>query len=132
MMKSVKYIVLASAICAIVYGCGLDYNESSIYSKDEMFRQRTEGVDKLVWGIYGQLDYDCGYNWTYGAMLSSASDESICPWAESTMEGGLRAIPIPMPGINGIRRYARQIFSWKRRLNLLLMTTGITRTITTT
>ena len=85
MMKSVKYIVLASAICAIVYGCGLDYNESSIYSKDEMFRQRTEGVDKLVWGIYGQLDYDCGYNWTYGAMLSSASDESICPWAESTI-----------------------------------------------
>ena len=74
------------ALSMFVFGaCGLDYSESSIYSKEEMFKIRTEGVDKLVWGIYAQVKPDDGSNWTYGGMISSACDESVCPWTESTV-----------------------------------------------
>ncbi len=79
--KTLALFFSFAAVCA----CGLDYSESSVYSKEDMFKMRTKGVDRMVWGIYAQVNPDDGENWSCGAMLSSACDESVCPWTESTV-----------------------------------------------
>ena len=78
-MKQITYIVIACTI-VLLGSCELDYSEGTVYSKEEMFAMRAKGIDRMVWGIYGQLDYDAGDKYTNGAMMASATDEADCPW----------------------------------------------------
>lgn len=83
-MKQITYIVIACTI-VLLGSCELDYSEGTVYSKEEMFAMRAKGIDRMVWGIYGQLDYDAGDKYTNGAMMASATDEADCPWEGSTI-----------------------------------------------
>lgn len=79
-MKKINIIFLS---LLTVVSCGLDYNETSTYSKEDIFAARVSGIDKMVWGIYAQMKCDKGNDFSDGAMLCSASDEAVCSWPNS-------------------------------------------------
>ena len=58
-MKQITYIVIACTI-VLLGSCELDYSEGTVYSKEEMFAMRAKGIDRMVWGIYGQLARQTG------------------------------------------------------------------------
>ena len=82
---NIKNILSLSAAVVLLASCGdkMDYKEYSVY--DEDFVKTTFGRSAgLVTSVYNDLDYDFG-NYS-GAMLSSATDESVYSHSGNAIE----------------------------------------------
>jgi len=70
---AVAFFILHSALFT---SCGdrMDYNEYNTYEKD-WFEQNFQNIGRFMTDIYNTMDFDFG-NYSSGAMLASATDES--------------------------------------------------------
>lgn len=76
MINKIKGIVISAATVLLLASCGdrMDYKEYNVYDKDYI-EQNFIRIGGFMTNLYNVVDYDFG-NFSSGAMLASASDES--------------------------------------------------------
>ena len=76
MITKIKGIVISAATVLLLASCGdrMDYKEYNVYDKDYI-EQNFIRIGGFMTNLYNVVDYDFG-NFSSGAMLASASDES--------------------------------------------------------
>ncbi len=81
-----KNIALAASAFVLLPACSeqMDYNEYTVYDAD-YFKEKWDKCSGVIMHAYYDLDYDFG-NMYSGAMLSSATDESVYSVAGNSIE----------------------------------------------
>lgn len=76
MINKINKIVMSAAAVLLLASCGdrMDYKEYNVYDKDYIEQNFTR-IGGFMTNLYNVVDYDFG-NFSSGAMLASASDES--------------------------------------------------------